>query len=235
MSSLVRPATIALLSGAAFLFGVPSRACDCAPPPAAPEALAAASAVFRGTVLEVSAPVEFRILVTFEVESVWKGPQEEVLSIVTADNEALCGFRFEAGREYLVFAFGEPEQLFTNICSRTALSHEGDADGLGPPLWVRGIPRTFLRGDTDADGSLDISDAIHLLGHLFLGEEAPSCVDAADANDDAVLDLGDAVHLLQFLFLGGPPPGQPFPACGPDPTPDSFGCAPQAGCAADAL
>ena len=234
MSSLVRPVTIALLYCAAFLVAVRSHACDCAPPPNAPEALAAASAVFRGMVVDVSAAVDFRIRVTFEVESVWKGPREEVLNISTAEHEALCGFHFEAGREYLVFAFGEAQELFTNICSRTALSREGDADGLGPPVWVRGSPKSFRRGDTDADGSLDMSDAIRLLGHLFLGGEAPSCVDAADANDDAVLDLADAVHVLQFLFLGGPPPALPFPACGPDPTGDSFSCALEAGCAADA-
>ena len=83
----------------------------------------------------------------------------------------------------------------------------------------------------DSDGNLDVSDAVHLLGHLFLGEEAPSCLDAADTNDNAVLDLGNAVHVLQFLFLGGPPPGRPFPECGPDPTADSLGCAQQEACA----
>jgi len=230
MSFLAR-AACCVLSFATLLVASPSRACDCAPPPAAPEALAAAAAVFRGTVVGIGRAVDSKILVVFEVEAVWKGPQEEVLEVSTAENEALCGFGFEMGREYLVFAFGEAPDLLTNICTRTALSSEGDADALGPPLWVRGDPQSFQRGDVDSDGNLGMSDAVHLLGHLFLGEEAPSCQDAADANDDAVLDLGDAVHVLSFLFLGGPPPGPPFPACGPDPTADPLGCAQEGGCA----
>ena len=230
MSFLARAACRAL-SCATLLVASPSRACDCAPLPDAPEALAAAAAVFRGTVVDIGGAIDPRIRVVFEVEAVWKGPQEELLEVSTSENEALCGFGFEMGREYLVFAFGDAPDLFTNICMRTALSSEGDADALGPPLWVPGSPQSFQRGDSDSDGNLGMSDAIHLLGHLFLGEEAPSCLDAADANDDAVLDLGDAVHVLQFLFLGGPPPGHPFPACGPDPTADPLGCVQQVGCA----
>ena len=232
MKSSVQTAASGLFC-AVLALPFPGRACDCALLPGPAEALAKAAAVFRGTVVELGGVVDSRIRATFDVETVWKGPQAEVLGVSTGEHEAMCGFPFEMGREYLVFAFGEPEDLMTNICMRTALSREGDAEGLGPPLWVR-ESRSFRRGDIDANGALDLSDAIHLLDHLFLGEEAPSCIDAADTNDDAVVDLSDAMHVLQFLFLGGPPPEQPFPACGTDPTADPFGCVQQPGCAADA-
>lgn len=64
----------------------------------------------------------------------------------------------------------------------------------------------FLRGFVSIDDwEITISDAIQILGHLFLGAppELP-CHDAADANDDGKLDLTDAVYLLGYLFLGGP-------------------------------
>jgi hypothetical protein len=57
---------------------------------------------------------------------------------------------------------------------------------------VRAVP--FIRGDVDANGSLEMPDAIRLLGFLFLG--APrflTCKDAADANDSGELDLSDGV------------------------------------------
>jgi hypothetical protein len=74
----------------------------------------------------------------------------------------------------------------------------------------------FRRGDTNASGETDISDASAIFSFLFLGGEAPSCRDAADSNADGDLDISDGVNTLTHLFLGGreiPPPG-PF-ACGP--------------------
>lgn len=72
-------------------------------------------------------------------------------------------------------------------------------------------------GDENQDGNLDLSDAVSVLNHLFLGTN-PSlpCGDGTtgdagnikllDANGDGRIDLSDAVNLLAFLFLGGPQP-----------------------------
>ncbi|MBI4605053.1 MAG: c-type cytochrome [Planctomycetes bacterium] len=83
--------------------------------------------------------------------------------------------------------------------------------------------REFLRGDANDDGRADISDAVFVLGFLFLSADAPPCRSAADSNDDGKLDISDAVSLLGFLFLGDPQPPAPFPEQGIDPTPD-LGC-----------
>jgi hypothetical protein len=74
----------------------------------------------------------------------------------------------------------------------------------------------FRRGDTNASGETNISDASAIFSFLFLGGEAPSCRDAADSNADGDLDISDGVNTLTHLFLGGreiPPPGPS--ACGP--------------------
>ena len=80
----------------------------------------------------------------------------------------------------------------------------------------------FLRGDANDDATVDLSDAVTILGDLFLGSAASApCRDALDGNDDGTIDLSDAVAVLSFLFTGGadiPPPGIEIP--GPDPTPD---------------
>jgi hypothetical protein len=60
--------------------------------------------------------------------------------------------------------------------------------------------------DSNGDGTTDLSDAVHLLQHLFVGGPAPVCPAHADANGDGTTDLSDAIHLLSFLFLGGDPP-----------------------------
>ena len=85
----------------------------------------------------------------------------------------------------------------------------------------------FLRGDANGDTSFSISDGIAILNHTF-GSFVLPCASAADFNDNGSIALDDAVGLLGFLFGAGNPPGLPFPACGPDPTPDALTCV--AGC-----
>lgn len=82
----------------------------------------------------------------------------------------------------------------------------------------------FRRGDANADGSVDISDPISVLGVLFLGDTLERCPDASDANDDGHVDLSDAVHVLSFLFQGGADPPAPGPLqCAEDPSDDLLG------------
>jgi hypothetical protein len=83
----------------------------------------------------------------------------------------------------------------------------------------------FVRGDSNGDIVVNISDASFTLNHLFLGGgEEPPCEDAADANDDGSINISDPIATLTFLFLGTtrlPPPNVP----GSDPTPDWLTCA----------
>jgi len=89
---------------------------------------------------------------------------------------------------------------------------------------------SFVRGDSNADQSIDVSDPVNTLGWLFLGGAELPCKDAADANNDERLDLSDAVFELAYLFLGGPEPPAPFPTCGPDPEGAALDCASFEGC-----
>lgn len=82
----------------------------------------------------------------------------------------------------------------------------------------------FNRGDVNIDGAINIADAIALLSHLFGGDPAPACPDAADSNDDGHLDIADAIALLSHLFGGSGPLPDPFGECGVDPTADELAC-----------
>ena len=69
---------------------------------------------------------------------------------------------------------------------------------------------SFLRGDANADGTLDIADSITVLDYLFpppSGQVPLVCPDAADANDDGTLNIADVVRIQDYLFSGG----NPFP------------------------
>ena len=90
---------------------------------------------------------------------------------------------------------------------------------LGTPGTVENIDSDNLRlpGDANEDGRLDLSDAIRLLGILFLlGDGSLPCGaaeitdagsrDLLDVNGDRGGDLTDAISLLLHLCQGGDPP-----------------------------
>lgn len=89
----------------------------------------------------------------------------------------------------------------------------------------------FVRGDANADGSVDIGDGIFVLSTLFDSDApGPPCQDSADTNDDGSIDIGDAISVLFTLFGGGPPIPAPSSSCAPDPSADSLDCGSYAGC-----
>ncbi|MBI4606237.1 MAG: hypothetical protein HY721_30080 [Planctomycetes bacterium] len=82
---------------------------------------------------------------------------------------------------------------------------------------------SFIRGDANQDGKVDISDPKFTLNFLFLGGSGPPCPGAADANDDEIVDISDPIATLELLFLGSRSLPPPFPSAGPDPT-RGLGC-----------
>jgi len=81
----------------------------------------------------------------------------------------------------------------------------------------------FKRGDGDADGALNITDAIFVLNFLFSGGRSPDCPDAADTDDNAKIEITDPIRTLGYLFLGASEPPPPGASCGVDPTADTLG------------
>lgn len=63
-------------------------------------------------------------LLKLAVQTTWKGTSTSEITIKTALDSAMCGYRFEDGKEYLVYAHGTATDLFVGNCSRTALMSE---------------------------------------------------------------------------------------------------------------
>ncbi len=95
-----------------------------------------------------------------------------------------------------------------------------DINGIGDACEVK-----FLRGDSNTDGKIDISDGINIFNYLFLGIGGMSCLDAGDVNDGGEVDISDGIALLNFLFLDGDAPKLPYPNPGIDSTNDVLTCA----------
>jgi hypothetical protein len=54
--------------------------------------------------------------VKFRVEKYWKGVLTTEMIVVTGRGGGDCGYRFEVGARYLIFAYGGDTKLETNIC-----------------------------------------------------------------------------------------------------------------------
>ena len=99
----------------------------------------------------------------------------------------------------------------------------------GPPEPPDPARISFKRGDATQDGTLNITDAVKVLGVLFSGDEEPTCYEVMDSNNDGSVNITDGVFILGFLFGGGPPPAAPgHENCGLDP--DAPGSAGDLGC-----
>lgn len=104
-----------------------------------------------------------------------------------------------------------------DVNSPTNFAGETGSIELRPP------EATFVRGDCNDDGTINISDAVFLLGALFVEAAAIPCGDTCDANDDGAWNISDPVSILLALFSDTTPLPGPG-SCGEDPTPDLLDC-----------
>jgi len=126
-------------------------ACSCAPPPEVATAFSQADAVFSGRVIGLELVPRFDedptvsfviedLRVKFAVTSCWKGKVTPETILHTTFTCCVCGYRFEIGESYIVYASVDDGTLRTSICTRTKplLYAEEDLTVLGdlfPALW----------------------------------------------------------------------------------------------------
>lgn len=104
-------------------------ACSCAATPPPRQALKEATSVFVGEVISkeiFDVKDEFGtqpvVRVRFAVSRIWKGIEGVEVVVHTSGYEIACGFNFEKGKKYLVYAYPDRWKLGvleTGICNRT--------------------------------------------------------------------------------------------------------------------
>ncbi|WP_084961772.1 hypothetical protein [Thermoactinospora rubra] len=124
-------AVVALAAGLVLVPAGTACACSCAELTAR-EAVGNASSVFTGTVVATRQvagdPLGPRppIVVTFEADQIYKGAAKARFDVATNADSAACGYAFQKGRRYLVFAARGESGLFavdpgvalhTSLCS----------------------------------------------------------------------------------------------------------------------
>ncbi len=83
------------------------------------------AAIFSGKVIEViKIPNAYFVKVKFKSEKIYKGEMLNEIIVSTGLGNGDCGYRFEVGKSYLIYAYGDSDNLLTNICQRTSLLQE---------------------------------------------------------------------------------------------------------------
>ena len=73
-------------------------------------------------------------------------------------------------------------------------------------LHVSFAPPSYVHGDANRDGSVDISDVVYIVNYIFAGGPAPNPSQAGDADCTITIDVADAVYLINYIFASGPAP-----------------------------
>ena len=124
------------------------------------------------------------------------------------------------------FWWAEKNLYKQDLVGKFDLGSDGSFESVAQfKIQVEDVSEKFIRGDANADGSVDVTDAVVTFFVLFFGLGEIACKDGADSNDNGAVDISDGIFTLTYKFLGGvtiPSPGSD--SCGPDPTEDSLDC-----------
>lgn len=66
--------------------------------------------------------------------------------------------------------------------------------------------QSFICGDADGSGAVNISDVVYLINYIFAGGPGPNPVLAGDADCTGAINISDAVSLINYIFGGGAAP-----------------------------
>jgi hypothetical protein len=179
----IRLLLVMLLVAGGLVFVLPGRAeaCSCAGPPSFEKAVRQADAVFVGEVTSSRShegPQRFLgfrsdelVGYTFAVDEVVTGEVGASVEVVSHYSEATCGFPFQEGDRYVVFADQRDGRLETYLCSRTEAINETVSFGGETPVPERQVGPPIVDGNEARSTVIIVGAALIGFGALaFLAQ-----------------------------------------------------------------
>ena len=118
------------------------------------------------------------------------------MGVGSAPTTALVGISYGYDCEY--------KNYFNQFQSLLNIPHEYLAVEFRPNFEI-----SYQVGDANADGRINVSDAVFIINYVFSGGSAPMPLESGNANCDYNVNISDAVYLINYVFSGGHPPGDP--------------------------
>jgi hypothetical protein len=84
--------------------------------------------------------------------------------------------------------------------------YEERISGSDPNNYTDTQTPSFICGDCNADGIIDIGDITYLINYLFKDGQPPTPLCVGDVNADNGVDSGDIVYLINYLYCESLPP-----------------------------
>ncbi|MCA9381129.1 hypothetical protein KC678_02600 [Candidatus Dojkabacteria bacterium] len=104
-------------------------ACSCIQPGTPIEEANKGQIIFSGTVESITEVDDLNLQVTVKPIMSWTSDLLSMTTPVsTANNSAACGYNFEEGKDYLIYAYEHEGNLSTNLCTRTQLLDKAAMD-----------------------------------------------------------------------------------------------------------
>jgi hypothetical protein len=86
-----------------------------------------------------------------------------------------------------------------------------------PPICFDVVHVSYICGDCDVSGGVDIDDVVYLISYIFSGGPPPNPLSVGDADCSGGVDIDDVVSLIAYIFSGGNAPcdtdGNGVPDC----------------------
>jgi hypothetical protein len=80
-----------------------------------------------------------------------------------------------------------------------------------------GCQSSYICGDANISGGVDIDDIVYVIEYIFAGGFSPIPYESANADCSGGVDIDDIVYLITYVFGGGPAPcdvdGDGVPDC----------------------
>jgi thermitase len=64
---------------------------------------------------------------------------------------------------------------------------------------------TYIYGDANGDGVINLGDLVFLITYLYRGGPPPDPLSAGDGNGDCAINVGDVVYMISYLYRMGDP------------------------------
>lgn len=98
--------------------------------------------VFAGEAIKLEKVAGTRSLIaTFAVDEFWKGTLDPFVKVKSDISTASCGYHFDVGITYLVYASGPPDDLTTGLCIGNGVRFERGAKEQISFLGIGKIPQ----------------------------------------------------------------------------------------------